>query len=285
MKQDRIQLNNGSLIPQVGLGVFQIPDDEDAKRACLQAFEAGYRHIDTAHHYYNERGVGQAVKESGIPREELWITSKLWPDEYGEAITGKAIDEMLARLDMAYLDLLLLHQQVGDYIGAWKAMEQAVREGKVRAIGLSNFESGRLEEILEICTIAPAVLQVECHPYYQQHDLLKRVEAHGTRLECWFPIGHGDPKLIGEPVFAELAQKYGKSPVQIILRWHVQEGHIVMPKSSNPAHLRDNLNLFDFALTEEEMNRIRALDSGVRYHNLTLEQQEEKYLNIKLSGK
>ncbi|MDO4355081.1 MAG: aldo/keto reductase [Clostridia bacterium] len=285
MKQDRIRLNNGSLIPQVGLGVFQIPDDEDAKRACLQAFEVGYRHIDTAHHYYNERGVGQAVKESGIPREELWITSKLWPDEYGEAITGKAIDEMLARLDMDYLDLLLLHQQVGDYIGAWKAMERAVREGKVRAIGLSNFESGRLEEILEICTIAPAVLQVECHPYYQQHDLLKRVEAHGTRLECWFPIGHGDPKLIGEPVFAELAQKYGKSPVQIILRWHVQEGHIVMPKSSNPAHLRDNLNLFDFALTEEEMNRIRALDSGVRYHNLTLEQQEEKYLNIKLSGK
>lgn len=285
MKQDRIRLNNGSLIPQVGLGVFQIPDDEDAKRACLQAFEAGYRHIDTAHHYYNERGVGQAVKESGIPREELWITSKLWPDEYGEAITGKAIDEMLARLDMDYLDLLLLHQQVGDYIGAWKAMERAVREGKVRAIGLSNFESGRLEEILEICTIAPAVLQVECHPYYQQHDLLKRIEAHGTRLECWFPIGHGDPKLIGEPVFAELAQKYGKSPVQIILRWHVQEGHIVMPKSSNPAHLRDNLNLFDFALTEEEMNRIRALDSGVRYHNLTLEQQEEKYLNIKLSGK
>lgn len=285
MKQDRIQLNNGSLIPQVGLGVFQIPDDEDAKRACLQAFEAGYRHIDTAHHYYNERGVGQAVKESGIPREELWITSKLWPDEYGEAITGKAIDEMLARLDMDYLDLLLLHQQVGDYIGAWKAMERAVREGKVRAIGLSNFESGRLDEILEICTIAPAVLQVECHPYYQQHDLLKRIEAHGTRLECWFPIGHGDPKLIGEPVFAELAQKYGKSPVQIILRWHVQEGHIVMPKSSNPAHLRDNLNLFDFALTEDEMNRIRALDSGVRYHNLTLEQQEEKYLNIKLSGK
>lgn len=285
MEQNRILLNNGCAIPQIGLGVFQIPDDADAKRACLQAFETGYRHIDTAHHYYNERGVGQAVKESGLPREELWITSKLWPDEYGEAITGRALDEMLDRLQLEYLDLVLLHQQVGDYPGAWKALEEAVRQGKVRSIGLSNFESGRLEEILSIATISPAVLQVECHPYYQQRALLERVKAHGTRLECWFPIGHGDPKLIGEPVFAELGEKYGRSPVQIILRWHVQEGHIIIPKSSNPAHLRDNLNIFDFELTEAEMDRIRALDSGTRYYKLNLQQQEEKYLNIKLSGK
>lgn len=281
---DYITLNNGCKIPQIGLGVFQIPEDEDAKSACLQAFQMGYRHIDTAHHYYNERGVGQAVKESGLKREELWITSKLWPNEYGEALTGPAIDQMLARLGLEYLDLVLLHQQVGDYIGAWKALEKAVAAGKVRSIGLSNFESERLEQILETATIQPAVLQAECHPYFQQRALKKRLEKAGTKLECWFPIGHGDPMLQQEAVFAALAEKYGKSPVQIILRWHIQEGNTIIPKSTNPKHLADNLNIFDFCLTEEEITEIRKLDQGKRYWTLTLAQQEEKFLAITLDN-
>jgi len=282
MKQNYLKLNNNCEIPQIGLGVFQIQDNQVAKEICLRAFEVGYRHIDTAHHYYNEQGVGLAVKESGLKREEVWITSKLWPNEYGEDITEVAIDRMLERLNLEYLDLLLLHQQVGDYIGAWKAMEKAVAKGKVRSIGLSNFESERLEEIYEIATINPAILQVECHPYYQQNDLKKRIEAYGTKLECWFPLGHGDPALINESIFVELAEKYQRSQVQIILRWHVQVGNIIIPKSSNPVHMKENLEIFNFTLTEEEMNKIRKVDKGIRYYNLTLEQQQEKYLNIKL---
>jgi len=282
MKQNYLKLNNNCEIPQIGLGVFQIQDNQVAKEICLRAFEVGYRHIDTAHHYYNEQGVGLAVKESGLKREEVWITSKLWPNEYGEDITEVAIDRMLERLNLEYLDLLLLHQQVGDYIGAWKAMEKAVAKGKVRSIGLSNFESERLEEIYEIATINPAILQVECHPYYQQNELKKRIEAYGTKLECWFPLGHGDPALINESIFVELAEKYQRSQVQIILRWHVQERNIIIPKSSNPVHMKENLEIFSFTLTEEEMDKIRKVDKGIRYYNLTLEQQEEKYLNIKL---
>jgi len=284
MKQNYIELNNNHEIPQLGLGVLRIPEDEDTKKICLKAFEIGYRHIDTAHHYFNERGVGQAVRESGIAREELWITSKLWPNEYGEDITGAAIDRMLERLGLEYLDLLLLHQQVGDYIGAWKAMEKAVAVGKVKSIGLSNFESDRLEDIFKIAEIKPAILQVEGHPYYQQNALKERIKAYGTKIACWFPLGHGDPELINEPIFAELAKKYQKSAVQIILRWHVQEGNIMVPKTTNLQHLKENFEIFDFVLSENEMNSIRMLDKGIRYHKLTLEEQEQKYLNITLDN-
>ena len=284
MNQNYVQLNNGCRIPQLGLGVFQIPDDAEAKAVCLKALEIGYRHIDTAHHYYNERGVGQAVRESGIPREEIWVTSKLWPNEYGEEITGAAIDSMLERLGLEYIDLVLLHQQVGDYLGAWKALEKAVEAGKVRSIGLSNFESGRLEEIMGAVKIYPAVLQVECHPYYTQSALKARIAPYGTKLECWFPLGHGDPKLRQEEIFCKLAQKYGKTNTQIILRWHMQMGQIPLPKSKNPEHLRENLDIFDFELTDAEMAQIAALDTGTRYYHLNLEQQEEKYLNITLNN-
>lgn len=284
MNQNYVQLNNGCRIPQLGLGVFQIPDDAEAKAVCLKALEIGYRHIDTAHHYYNERGVGQAVRESGIPREEIWVTSKLWPNEYGEEITGAAIDSMLERLGLEYIDLVLLHQQVGDYLGAWKALEKAVEAGKVRSIGLSNFESGRLEEIMGAAKIYPAVLQVECHPYYTQSALKARIAPYGTKLECWFPLGHGDPKLREEEIFCKLAQKYGKTNTQIILRWHMQMGQIPLPKSKNPEHLRENLDIFDFELTDAEMAQIAALDTGTRYYHLNLEQQEEKYLNITLNN-
>ena len=275
MEQTYITLNDGNKIPQFGLGVFQISGDEKTKEACLEAFKLGYRHVDTAHAYQNERGVGQAVKESGIPREEIWITSKLWPSEYGEGKTAKAIDKMLERLQTDHIDLLLLHQQFGDYLGAWKDMEKAVAESKVKSIGLSNFESERLEEVLAAATINPSLLQVECHPYYQQNDLKKRIAPYNIVIESWYPLGHGDAALIEEPVFTKLSEKYGKSNAQIILRWHIQEGIIVFPKSSNPVHIKENIDIFDFELTEEEMNEIRQLDKGFRYFTMTLKEQEE----------
>ncbi len=277
MTQTYVTLNNGTKISQFGMGVFMVPEGEKTKRACLEALKMGYRHIDTAHAYQNERSVGAAVRESGIPREEIWVTSKLWPSEYGEGKTMAGIDKMLERLNTGYIDLLLLHQQVGDYMGAWKDMEKAVSQGKVRAIGLSNFESERLEEVCEAATIKPAVLQVECHPYYQQDALKQRLAPYGTVIESWYPIGHGDPGLISQPVFTELAAKYGKTNVQIILRWHIQEGNIIFPKSTNPQHIKDNFNIFDFELTDAEMQRIKALDSGKRFYTATLEEQERNF--------
>lgn len=273
--QTYVTLNNGTKIPQFGLGVYMISGDQNTKEACLTALREGYRHIDTAHAYQNERGVGAAVRESGIPREEIWITSKLWPSEYGEGKTAAAIDKMLARLETDYIDLLLLHQQFGDYLGAWKDMEKAVREGKVRAIGLSNFESERLEEVLEAAQIKPAVLQVECHPYYQQNELKERIAAYGIKVESWYPLGHADAGLMNESVFVELSSKYQKSVAQVILRWHIQAGNIVFPKSTNPQHIRDNINIFGFSLTEEEMQQIGAMEKGVRFFNMSLAEQEK----------
>jgi diketogulonate reductase-like aldo/keto reductase len=242
----------------------------------------GYRHIDTAHAYQNERSVGAAIRESGIPGEEIWVTSKLWPSEYGEGKTMAAIDKMLERLGVEVIDLLLLHQQVGDYMGAWRDCEKAVRQGKVRTIGLSNFESDRLEEVCEAAEIKPAVLQVECHPYFQQGELKKRLAPYGTVIEAWYPIGHGDTDLIGEPVFAKLAEKYGKTNVQVILRWHIQEGNIIFPKSTNHRHIKDNFDIFDFALTDDEMEEIRKVDKGVRFFNMTLKQQEAQFTSREL---
>ena len=277
MDQTYITLNNGTKIPQFGMGVYMVPEGEETKKACLDALKLGYRHIDTAHAYQNERSVGAAVRESGIPREEIWVTSKLWPSEYGEGKSMAGIDKMLERLNIGYIDLLLLHQQVGDYMGAWKDMEKAVAQGKVRAIGLSNFESERLEEVCGAATLKPAVLQVECHPYFQQDALKKRLAPYGTVIESWYPIGHGDPDLINQPLFTELAKKYGKTNVQIILRWHIQEGNIIFPKSTNPQHIKDNFDIFDFALTAEEMGKIKALDNGKRFYNATLEEQERNF--------
>lgn len=269
-----IKLNDGNLIPQFGTGVFQVPDGKETLDVVKNALNLGIRHIDTAHAYQNERSVGKAVKESGIVRKEIWITTKLWPSEYGEGVTSQAIDKMLKRLDMDYIDLLLLHQQFGDYLGAWKDMEKAVKDGCVKSIGLSNFESHRLEEVLEQATIYPSVLQVECHPYYQQKELKKRIAKYGTVIESWYPIGHGDKGLIQEPLFTRLAKKYHKTNVQIILRWHIQEGTIVFPRTMNLVHMKENFDIFDFELTAEEMNEIRALDNGKRFFTMTLEEQE-----------
>lgn len=272
--QTYVTLNDGNKIPQFGLGVYMVNGDEATKEACLAALQMGYRHIDTAHAYQNERGVGSAVKESGIAREDIWITSKLWPSEYGEGKTMEGIGKMLKRLDTPYIDLLLLHQQFGDYIGAWKDMEKAVAQGKVKSIGLSNFESERLEEVLEMATIKPAVLQVECHPYYQQEELKQRIAPYGTKLESWYPLGHADKGLLGENIFTELGEKYKKTNAQIILRWHIQEGNIVFPKTTNPEHMKDNFDIFDFELTAKEMEAIHKLEKGERFFTMSLEEQE-----------
>lgn len=274
MEQTYVTLNNGCQIPQFGLGVYMINGDQATEEACSQALALGYRHIDTAHAYQNERGVGAAVRKSGIPREEIWITSKLWPSEYGEGKTMEAIDKMLGRLDTDYIDLLLLHQQFGDYLGAWKDMEKAVQAGKVKAIGLSNFESDRLEEVLEAAAIKPAVLQVECHPYYQQNALKDRIKDYGTKIESWYPLGHGDAGLLNDPVIVSIAKRHGKKPAQVILRWHLQEGNIIFPKTTNRDHMKENLEIFDFELTDDEMKDMQELDKDMRYFTMGLEEQE-----------
>ncbi|MBQ9624756.1 MAG: aldo/keto reductase [Clostridia bacterium] len=275
MNQTFITLNDGTKIPQFGLGVYMVPDGMETENAVLEALKMGVRHIDTAHAYQNERSVGKAVKNSGIAREEIWITTKLWPSEYGEGKTAEAIDKMLKRLDTKYIDLLLLHQQFGDYMGAWKDMERAVEQGKVKSIGLSNFESNRLEKVCNAAKIKPSVLQVECHPYYAQNELKKRLAPYKTVIESWYPIGHGDKGLINEAVFTRLAKKYGKTNVQIILRWHIQEGNVVFPKTTNKQHMKDNFDIFDFELTDEEMQEIAALDKGKRFFTMTLAEQEK----------
>ncbi|WP_162011551.1 aldo/keto reductase [Streptococcus sp. S784/96/1] len=276
MEQTYLTLNSGYNMPQFGIGVYLVAPT-DTKQNLLEAFELGYRHVDTAHAYQNEREVGQAVKASGLERSELFITSKLWPSDYADS---EAIDKMLARLDMDYIDLVLLHQEIGDYKAGWKQLEAAVQAGKVHSIGLSNFESGRLEEILEMATVQPAALQVECHPYFQQRELKERIASIGTIIESWYPLGHGDATLIDEPIFTQLAQKYGKTNAQIILRWHIQSGHAVFPKTTNPDHLKENIAIFDFALTDEEMARINALDKNFRYFNMTLEERERNFKNF-----
>lgn len=263
--QTYITLNDKTKIPQFGLGVFMIQGNEKTKSACLEALKCGYRHIDTAHIYGNEKGVGEAIKESGIDRKEIWVTSKLWINEFGEEASAKGIDEMLKRLNLDYVDLVLLHQPRNDYKGAWKALEKAVNEGKVKSIGLSNFEDEKLEEMLEFSVIKPSVLQVECHPFFQQHALKKRLEAYDIKLESWYPLGHADKSLIDHPLFKELGQKYNKTAAQVILRWHIEEGNIVFPKSTNPQHIKENIDIFDFKLTKKELDEINKLDKEHRF--------------------
>lgn len=281
MKQTYVTLHSEIKMPQLGLGVYQIEGNEKTKEVCLKALKAGYRHIDTAHAYMNEVGVGQAVKESGINRKDIWITSKLWISDYagGKTSAAESIDRMLKRLDVDYLDLLLIHQQFGDYMNAWRAMEEAVKEGKVRSIGLSNFYGKRMEEVVAKSEIKPAVFQLECHPYFQQKEFKKNMAAFNCVLEAWYPIGHGDPILLNEPVFTKLAEKYHKNNVQIILRWHIQEGTVVFPKSLNSEHIQSNMDIFDFEFTEDEMNEIRALDKEQSYYSfgeLPLDEQEKQ---------
>lgn len=257
-------MNDGHVIPSVGYGVYLMSPAE-VEAHLPEAIEAGYRHVDTANAYFNEKAVGRVVRRSGIDRGEFFITSKLFPQDYGAEDCGKAIDATLRRLDTDYLDLLLLHQPYGRYTEAWQVMEEAVAAGKVRSIGLSNFNQAKTQEVLDVASVTPAVLQVEIHPYWNQHGMKAFLKDRNVTFEAWYPLGHGDAKLLAEPVFARLAEKYGRTPAQIILRWHLQEGNVVFPKTLNPVHMAENIDIFDFSLTDDEMAEINALPQRAYY--------------------
>lgn len=260
-------LNNGIKMPMAGIGTFLLTPDE-AEASVLSALQCGYRLIDTANAYVNEKAVGRAMKKSGLKREEIFLETKLWPAFYEQAY---AVEKTLERLDTDYIDLLLIHQPAGNYIAGYKLMEKAYQEGKVKAIGLSNFTPAQIQEILDVCQVKPAVLQTEVHPYSQEKKLKKFLDKEGMVIQAWYPLGHGDKALIQEPLFTELGKKYGKSNAQMILRWHIQDGNIVIPGSKNPGHIKDNFDLFDFSLTEEEMAKISAMDQQKRYYTSTPE--------------
>lgn len=254
-------------MPMVGIGMFLLTPDE-AEASCISALQNGYCLIDTANAYVNEKAVGRAMKKSGLPREEIFLETKLWPSFYEQP---DAVDKTLARFDTDYIDLLLIHQPAGNYVAGYRQMEKAYKEGKVRAIGLSNFNETQIREILSICEVKPTVLQTELHPYHQELGLKTFLREEGIVPQAWYPLGHGDKALLEEPLFAELGKKYGKSPAQIILRWHIQSGNIAIPSSKNPEHIKANFDLFDFDLTGEEMQKIAALNKNVRYYTSTPE--------------
>ena len=260
-------LSNGNKMPMAGIGVFMMSPAE-AEAAVESAIKSGVRLIDTANGYMNESGTGRGIKKSGVAREEIFLVNKLWPTVYEKET---AIDETLARLGTDYIDLLFLHQPTANWREGYRKIEKAYKEGKVKAIGLSNFPEDLLKEAIETMDIKPHVVQVEAHPYFPQTELKAFLAETGMGLMAWYPLGHGDKNLINEPVFAKLAAKYGKSNAQIILRWHVQSGNVVFPGSRNPEHIRDNFDIFDFALTGEEMAEIAKVDKGVRYYNGTPE--------------
>ena len=268
-------LNNGLKMPMAGIGTFLLSPDE-AEASVLAALEDGYRLIDTANAYVNEKAVGRAMKKSGLPREEIFLETKLWPSFYEN---DDAVDKTLERLGTDTIDLLLIHQPAGNYVAGYRQMEKAYKEGKVKAIGLSNFNQAQIEEILGLCQVKPAVLQTEVHPYFQEQELKSFLSKEGMVIQAWYPLGHGDKALLEEPLFTQLGKKYGKTNAQIILRWHIQDGNIVIPGSKNPAHIKDNFDLFDFSLTEEEMEKIAALDKNTRYYYSTPEMLK-KYAEI-----
>lgn len=263
-----LELNNGVKMPVEGLGTFLMSPAE-AEAASLAALEAGYEHIDTANAYMNEKAVGRAIAKSGVERDRLFVSTKLWPSVYEAGDT--AVDSTLARLGLDYVDMLILHQPVGNYLAAWKTMEKAYKEGKVRALGLSNFGQDKIAEVIEAAEVKPQLVTVECHPYHQQRDLREFLAPYGTVIEAWYPLGHGDAGLLAEGVFSRLGEKYGKSAAQVILRWHTQMGTSIIPGSKNPAHIADNADIFDFALTDDEMAEVAKLDGTKTYYTATEE--------------
>ncbi len=254
---------DGVQIPQLGFGVWQVPDDE-AERSVTTAFQVGYRHIDTARLYYNEEGVGRAFRASGLPREKVFITTKLWNSDHHRA--EQAFDESLARLGLDYLDLYLIHWPVPSqdkYPQAWTALEKIYRDGRARAIGVSNFTVGALTRLMNETEITPSINQVELHPHFQQAELRAFHEANGILTEAWSPLGQGKG-LLNEPALATLAGKHGKSPAQIVLRWHIQLGNVVIPKSVTPARIKENIDVFGFTLDPEDMAAIGAMNTSTR---------------------
>ena len=262
---ETITLNNKLACPVIGIGTFMLSPAE-AENSVREALKIGYSLVDTANAYVNERAVGRGIKESGVSREDVFLSTKLWPSEYENP---NAVDETLARLGVDYVDLLYIHQPAGNWLAGYRQLEKACRDGKARSIGISNFEGRYIAELETKWEIAPQFIQVEAHPYFTQTELRRTLDKYGIRLMSWYPLGHGDRALIEEPVFAALGQKYGKTSAQVILRWHTQMGFAVIPGSRNVDHIRDNLDILDFTLTDGEMAEIAKLDKGVRYYHRT----------------
>lgn len=262
---ENIILNNKLECPAVGIGTYTLSPAE-AENSVREALKMGYRLVDTANAYVNERAVGRGMRDSGVSRGEIFLSTKLWPSEYEN---DNAVDETLERLGVDYVDLLYIHQPAGNWLAGYRQLEKAYREGKAKAIGISNFEGKYIEELQTKWEVVPQFVQVEAHPYFTQKELRKTLDKYHIRLMSWYPLGHGDQSLINEPVFAKLGKKYGKTPAQVILRWHTQMGFVVIPGSKNVDHIRDNLNIFDFKLTNDEMAEIAKLDKGERYYHRT----------------
>ena len=260
---EQIILNNHIPCPVVGIGTYML-SPKDAENSVREALKMGYRLIDTANAYVNERAVGRGMRDSGVRREEIFLSTKLWPSEYEN---DNAVEETLERLGVDYVDLLYIHQPAGNWLKGYRQLEKAYREGKAKSIGISNFEGKYIAELEGKWEIVPQFIQVEAHPYFTQSALRKTLDKYGIKLMSWYPLGHGDKGLLREPVFTELGQKYGKTPAQVILRWHTQMGFVVIPGSKNVEHIRDNLDILDFTLTDDEMAKIAKLDRGERYYH------------------
>ena len=262
-------LNNGLKIPALGFGVFQVPDPAQCEQAVTDALNAGYRLIDTAAAYMNEQAVGKAIAKSGIPRKELFITTKLWVQDMSYEKAKDAIERSLNNLGLDYLDLYLIHQRMGDYYGAYRAMEEAYRAGKLKAIGVCNFYPHVLTDFCETVDIIPAVNQVELHPFFAQEDALKVMKEYGVTPEAWGPFAEGKHGIFTHPVLTEIGKKYGKTAAQVALRWNIQRGVVVIPKSVHLERIKANIDVFDFELTKEDMDKISALslpESGIVDH-------------------
>jgi 2,5-diketo-D-gluconate reductase A len=256
-----VTLNNGVEMPILGFGVFQIPDDQ-TEQAVSDALAAGYRSIDTAASYLNEEAVGRAIRNSGIARENLFITTKLWVQDAGEANTVRAVEKSLQRLGLDYLDLYLIHQPFGDYYGEWRAMQDLLREGRIRAIGVANFPMDRLIDLIDQNEVTPAVNQIETHPFHQRIDEHALMRGWGVQHEAWAQFAEGRNDLFSNPILTEIGQAHGKSVGQVVLRWLIQRGIVAIPKSVRPDRMRENLDVFDFELADDEMARIAAIDTG-----------------------
>ena len=257
-----VTLNNGVKMPLEGFGVFQVPDPAQCEQAVLDAIASGYRLIDTAAAYMNEKAVGEAIKKSGVPREELFITTKLWVQDASYEGAKQAIETSMQKLGLSYIDLYLIHQPMGDYIGAWRAMEEAYKAGKLRAIGVCNCYPHVLADICETVAVKPAVNQVELHPFFQQENALALMREYGVHPEAWGPFAEGNHGIFTHPVLTAIGQKYGKSAAQVALRWNVQRGVTVIPKSVHKERMEQNINIWDFTLSGEDMAEIAKLDIG-----------------------
>lgn len=279
---EQVTLSNGVTMPLEGFGVFQIPDAEECERVTWEALKTGYRLIDTAAAYGNEAAVGRAIKKSGVPRDEVFVTTKLWVQDYGYEAAEKAIDVSLARLGLEYVDLYLIHQPVGDAFGAWKAVEEAYEEGKLRAIGVANFYPARLADFCETVRIRPMVDQVELHPFFQQEKALETMKEYDVCPQAWGPLAEGKHGIFTHPVLTEIGKCYGKTAAQVALRWNVERGVSIIPKSVHKERMERNLAIWDFSLTAEEMQDIAALDIG---HSEIVDHSDPAFIKMLLHWK